>query len=150
MNEEKHFKGRGKRNGLSGAPDRQQARKSAYVYIAVLFSVAFLLAGTALFPWTDQVFWAGAMAVLFCWNFYTISLFVQEALPLSIPEEDRRGASTARVVKKGLLLRTYLRLFITGFFVYVALVQFQASPAALAAGLSAAVTIIPLSLFFRR
>lgn len=43
MNEEKEFKGHGKKNGLSGAPDRQQAKKSAYVYIAILFAVAFLL-----------------------------------------------------------------------------------------------------------
>ena len=132
------------RKGFIHAPVRAAMRN------IIIFSSAMLLAGTALFPWTDRLFWAGVMAVLFCWNFYTISLFVQEALPLSIPEEDRRGAATARVVKKGLLLRTYLRLFLTGFFVYFALVQFQASPIALAAGLSASVTIIPLSLIFRR
>ena len=116
----------------------------------LIFSVAFLLAGTALFPWTDQVFWAGAMAVLFCWNFYTISLFVQEALPLSIPEEDRRGASTARVVKKGLLWRSQFRLCITGIFVYMWLVLFQADAVSLLAGLTAAVAMIPISLIIRR
>ena len=71
-------------------------------------------------------------------------------MPAAIPDGDKNGLATARVVKKGLLLRTYLRLFLTGFFVYLALVQFQASPVALAAGLSASVTIIPLSLIFRR
>ena len=97
-----------------------------------------------------QVLWAGVAAVLSTWNFYTLALFIQHALPAVIPEEDKKGAATARVVKKGLLLRTYLRLFLTGFFVYLALVQFQASPASLAVGLSASVTIIPLSLIFRR
>ena len=43
MSEEKHFKGRGKKNGLSDAPDRQQAKKNAFVYISILFVVAFLL-----------------------------------------------------------------------------------------------------------
>lgn len=116
----------------------------------LIFSVLFFGLGLALLPWTYDGLWAGVAALLSAWNFYTLARFIQSAMPAVIPSEDRRGASTARVVKKGLLLRTYLRLFITGFFVYVALVQFQASPAALAAGLSAAVTIIPLSLFFRR
>ena len=43
MNEEKHSKARGKLNGLSGTPDRQQAKKSAFVYVVILFAVAFLL-----------------------------------------------------------------------------------------------------------
>lgn len=116
----------------------------------LIFSVIFFGLGLALLPWTDDGLWAGVAALLSAWNFYTLARFIQSAMPAVIPCEDRRGAATARVVKKGLLLRTYLRLFITGFFVYVSLVQFQASPAALAAGLSAAVTIIPLSLFFRR
>ena len=116
----------------------------------LIFSLTLLLAGTILFAWTDQVFWAGAMAVLFCWNFYTISLFVQEALPLSIPEDDRRGASTARVVKKGLLWRSQFRLCITGIFVYMWLVLFQADAVSLLAGLTAAVAMIPISLIIRR
>ena len=116
----------------------------------LIFSVIFFGLGAALLPWSTDGLWAGGAALLSAWNFYTLARFIQYAMPAAMPETDRRGAATARVVKKGLLLRTYLRLFITGFFVYVALVQFQASPAALAAGLSAAVTIIPLSLFFRR
>ena len=116
----------------------------------LIFSLIFFVAGTALLPVTRSFFWAGTAALLSAWNFYTLARFIQHIMPAAIPEEDRLGTGTARVVKKGLLLRTYLRLFITGLFVYVALVQFQASPAALAAGLSAAVTIIPLSLMFQR
>ena len=116
----------------------------------LIFSGLFFLLGAGLVPWCPQVLWAGVAAVLSAWNFYTLALFIQHAMPAVIPDGDKNGLATARVVKKGLLLRTYLRLFLTGFFVYVALVQFQASPAALAAGLSASVTIIPLSLIFRR
>lgn len=132
------------RRGFIHAPIRAAVRN------ILIFSSALFAVGLCLWPWTDRVFWAGAMAVLFCWNFYIISRFVQEALPLSIPEEDRNGASTARVVKKGLLLRSQLRLCITGVFVYIWLALFQADPVSLAAGLTATVALIPISLIFRR
>ena len=132
------------RRGFVHAPLRAATRN------LLIFSAFFLVLGVVLVPWSLQMFWAGIATVLSAWNFYTLALFIQHALPAVIPDGDKNGLATARVVKKGLLLRTYLRLFLTGFFVYVALVQFQASPAALAAGLSASVTIIPLSLIFRR
>lgn len=132
------------RRGFIHAPLRAATRN------LLIFSGLFFLFGAALVPWSKEGFWAGVAAVLSAWNFYTLALFIQHALPAVIPESDKKGMATARIVKKGLLLRTYLRLFLTGFFVYLALVQFQASPVALAAGLSASVTIIPLSLIFRR
>ena len=132
------------RRGFVYAPLRAATRN------LLIFSAIFLILGAVLVPWADQVFWAAAAAVLSSWNFYTLALFIQHAMPAVIPKGDRNGLATARVVKKGLLLRTYLRLFITGFFVYVALVQLQVSPIALAVGFSASVTIIPLSLIFRR
>ena len=132
------------RRGFIHAPLRAATRN------LLIFSGIFLLLGAVLVPWSLQMFWAGVAAVLSAWNFYTLALFIQHAMPAVIPAGDKNGLATARVVKKGLLLRTYLRLFLTGFFVYFALVQFQASPVALAAGLSASVTIIPLSLIFRR
>ena len=132
------------RRGFIHAPLRAATRN------LLIFSGLFFLLGAALVPWSMEGFWAGVAALLSAWNFYTLALFIQHALPAVIPESDKKGMATARIVKKGLLLRTYLRLFLTGFFVYLALVQFQASPVALAIGLSASVTIIPLSLIFRR
>ena len=132
------------RRGFIHAPLRAATRN------LLIFSGLFFLFGAALVPWSKEGFWSGVAALLSAWNFYTLALFIQHALPAVIPESDKKGMATARIVKKGLLLRTYLRLFLTGFFVYLALVQFQASPVALAAGLSASVTIIPLSLIFRR
>ena len=132
------------RRGFVHAPLRAATRN------LLIFSALFLLFGAMLAPWCDQLLWAGIASVLSAWNFYTLALFIQHAMPAVVPAEDKKGRATASVVKKGLLLRTYLRLFITGFFVYVALVQFQVSPVALAVGLSASVTIIPLSLIFRR
>lgn len=131
------------RSGFIHAPLRRAARN------LFLFSLMLFVVGVALLPWTTLVAWSGAMAMLSFWNFYTLALFIQEALPASIPQEDKNGLSRARIVKKGLLIRSQLRLFITGIFVYIALVFFQASPAALAVGLSAAMILIPVSLIFR-
>ena len=131
------------RKGFMHAPLRGAVRNLFF------FSVLLFLAGLIVLPWFPPLFWSGVMAVLSFWNFYTLALFIQQALPASIPEEDRNGSARARIVKKGLLVRTQLRLFITGFFVYIALVVFQASPAALAAGLSSAIIVIPASLIFR-
>jgi len=132
------------KKGFVQAPLRRAVRNLFF------FSCFSITAGIAVFPWWRSLFWGGAMALLSFWNFYTLALFVQHSMPASIPCGDRDGAAAARVVKKGLLLRTQLRLFITGIFVYIALVAFQANPAALAAGLSSAVIIIPISLIFRR
>ena len=131
------------RRGFIHAPLRRATRN------LFIFSLLIFAAGTATFWWRTELFWAGVSAVLSCWNFYTLALFIQHALPLSIPGGDKNGASQARIVKKGLLIRTQLRLFITGIFVYIALVFFQANPIALAVGLSSALIIIPVSLIFR-
>jgi hypothetical protein len=95
------------RRGFVHAPLRAATRN------LLIFSAFFLVLGMALVPWSLHVFWAGIAAVLSAWNFYTLALFVQHALPAVIPESDKKGLATARVVKKGLLLRTYLRLFLT-------------------------------------
>lgn len=131
------------RRGFIHAPIRRAARN------LFLVSVSLFLAGLAAYPWGTFFLWVGVMAVLSFWNFYTLALFIQHVLPASMPEEDKLGAGRAHLVKKGLLIRTQLRLFITGIFVYTALVFFQASPVALAAGLSTAMIIIPVSLIFR-
>ena len=131
------------RRGFVHAPLRGAVRNLFF------FSLGLLITGIAALPWGTHLFWVGVMAMLSFWNFYTLALFIQRALPAVIPEEDKRGEASSRIVKKGLLIRTQLRLFITGIFVYIALVVFQASPAALAAGLSSAIIVIPASLIFR-
>ena len=132
------------RRGFFSASLRTAIR-NLFFCSAIIFS-----AGAVGLPWNDFFFWTGTASFLSCWNFYTLALFIQQAVPASIPAADRYGEASARVVKKGLLLRSQLRLCITGFLVYIAVVVFQASPAALAAGLSATVVIIPVSLFFQR
>ena len=131
------------RKGFIHAPLRRAARNF------FLFSAMLFLAGTMLLPATDAMFWCGGASLLSFWNFYTLSCYVLHALPSSIPGEDKGGAARASIVKKGLLLRTQLRLFITGILVYVSLVFFQASPVALGAGFAMILVILP-AVFFPR
>ena len=131
------------RRGFLHAPLRRAMRNLFF------FSWALLLLGIVLLSVTRNIFWAGIMALLSCWNFYTLARFIQAVMPVFIPDQDKDGAQTARVVKKGLLIRTYFRLFITGLLVYISLVTFHAEPVALAAGLSVSIVIIPISLMFR-
>lgn len=90
------------------------------------------------------------MAVLTFWNFYSLSVFIQHNLPATLPKEDTKGSATARVIKKGLLLRSNFRLFITGILLYVFLTYFGASPVSLLIGLTTAMSVLPASLFLHR
>lgn len=129
------------RRGFAAGPVRTGARA------LILLAAALLAAGLALSPLTAWPFWLGAGAALSAWNFYSLALFVQRAFPTG--NDGAASSSIARRLLLGQLLRSNLRLFITGFFVYTALVAFRANPFALVAGLSAAVLILPVLFFFR-
>lgn len=129
------------RRGFAAGPVRTGAR------VLILLAAALLAAGIVLLPLAAWPFWLGVGAALSAWNFYSLALFVQHAFPSG--NEGGAAFSTARRLLFGQLLRSNLRLFITGFFVYTALVVFRASPFAVAAGLSAAVFILPVLFLFR-
>ncbi|MCH5277252.1 MAG: hypothetical protein J1E80_05390 [Desulfovibrionaceae bacterium] len=128
------------RRGFGPGPVREGART------LILLAAVLLGAGAALLPLTAWPFWLGAGTTLSAWNFYHLALFVQRAFPSG--NEGGANSSAARRLLAGQLARSNLRLFITGFFVYMALVVFHANPFALAAGLSAAVLVLPF--LFRR
>ena len=133
------------RQGFDAGPVRSGART------LMLLAAALLAVGTALLPLMTWPFWLGVGALLSAWNFYHLALFVLRTFPSSFPAGSKGGASSpaARRLLVGQVLRSNLRLFITGFFVYMALVVFHANPFALAAGLSAAVLILPVFFVFR-
>ena len=113
----------------------------------VLVSTGLLILGTLLLPLIHWPFWLGVGAALSTWNFYSLAVFVQRAFP-----RPGAGSSTnaSRAFLIAQLLRSNLRLFITGILVYISLVVFRANPFALVAGLSATVCMIPALLLIRR
>lgn len=113
-----------------------------------LAAAALLALGALALPLARWPFWLGAGAALSAWNFYSLAFFVQRAFPRPTAEDPDPAASRALLL--GQLLRSNLRLFITGILVYMALVVFRANPFALVAGLSAAVLMIPALLLIRR
>ena len=112
-------------------------------------SLALAAAGIVLLPFTDEGVWIALASLLTSWNFYDIARSVQKAMPASIQAGDSRGAAAAAIVKKRVLLRSQIRLFLSAVFLYAALVVFHASPFSLAAGFSVSVIVIPFSLLPR-
>lgn len=130
------------RRGFQAGPVRHVARA------LILTSAGLLALGALLLPLLRWPFWLGVGAVLSAWNFYSLAFFIQHAFPFAT--EGQAAASASRGLWLGQLARSNLRLFITGFLVYMALVVFRANPFALVAGLSAAVFMMPVLLLIRR
>ncbi len=128
------------RHGLIHARTRMLLRN-----VLIFSSVLFLL-GAVLLPLTGFFFWTGLSALITCCSFYDLIKTVQQIFPSSVSEDDSRGRAAAQIVKKRVLLRSQIKLFIFAFFVYIALVGFHASPFALALGFSVSVFVIPISL----
>lgn len=130
------------RRGFASGPVRTGARA------LILLAAALLAAGLVLSPLVTWPWWLGVGSALSAWNFYSLARFVLCAFP-----SGNEGAGTSGAARRllfGQVLRSNLRLFITGFFVYMALVAFRANPFALAAGLSAAVLVLPALFLIRR
>lgn len=108
-----------------------------FVMVSIILASLFLfctgLLSAYFIAWP---FWLGVGALLSAWNFYSLASFVQQRFMPNHP-----GQFIAFQ-----LIRSNLRLFITGIIVYISLVECGASPFALVAGLSLTVIMVPLLL----
>ena len=87
-----------------------------------------------------MVAWLAFGAVLSSWNFFSLAYFVQGAFArLSV-------SGQTQIFVGGQLFWSYLRLFITVFLVYIAVVKFKANPFAILGGLSLTVVTMPILL----
>ena len=117
------------------------------VRLTILLALLLIAGGTIFLPVSTRLFWAGFGAVLAAWNFYSLSHFVLHRLPRDA--HDGAGEGGRKSFFAGQLLRSNLRLFITGILLYLALVVCEADIFSLLAGLSVVVLVIPALLFFR-
>lgn len=127
------------RRGFAPGPVRLVART------LIMMSAGLFILGVVLLPLARWPFWLGLGAALSTWNFYSLAFFVQKIFP-----SVAANTGQARHLMLGQLLRSNLRLFITGILVYISLVRFHANPFALVAGLSLAVLIMPVLLIIRK
>ena len=118
------------------------------VKVSILIALLLIIVGTIFLPVSTKLFWGGFGAVLAAWNFYSLSHFILHRLPQASREDAGEGARKSFFT--GQLLRSNLRLFITGILLYVALVVCEADVFSLLAGLSLVVLVIPALLFFRK
>ena len=117
------------------------------VRLTILLATVLSGAGTVFLPVSTKLFWAGFGAVLAAWNFYNLSHFILHRLPRG--SQEGSGEKDRKSFFTGQLLRSNLRLFITGILLYVALVVYEADIFSLLAGLSVVVLVIPVLLLFR-
>lgn len=117
------------------------------VRLTILLALILIVIGTIFLPLSTKLFWAGFGAVLAAWNFYSLSHFVLHRLPHATQEG--AGKNEHKAFFAGQLLRSNLRLFITGILLYLALVVCEADIFSLLTGLSVVVLVIPAVFFLR-
>ena len=111
------------------------------VRLTILLALLLIAGGTIFLPVSTRLFWAGFGAVLAAWNFYSLSHFVLHSLPRAA--HDGAGEGGRKSFFAGQLLRSNLRLFITGILLYLALVVCEADIFSLLAGRHPGTSLLP-------
>lgn len=126
------------KRGFAAGPVRKITR-ALFLTTGVL-----LIIGLLCLPWSRWPFWLAFGAALASWNFFSLAYFVQAAFA-RIAQDGQKQTFVG-----GQLLRSYLRLFITVFLVYMTVIKVGANPFAIVGGLSLTVIIIPILLLILR
>ena len=109
---------------------------------SILLSGIMLLLGLFLLPFVSWPFWLSFGTAISTYNFFSMAGYMVKNFPL-ISEQSK---TSSRLIG-GQLGRWFLRLSITAFLVYMALVHFGANPFALLIGLALTLLCIPVLLF---
>lgn len=85
--------------------------------------------------------WIFLGGILSFWNFFFMAIFMQKYFNSKL-----LGTSTDKLLPFGQILTSNLRLFLTGFLLYIFLKHWNADPVALCIGLSVPMATIPILL----
>ncbi len=109
-----------------------------FIFFGILFSLIF-------FSVTNWFFWLFISAALGLWNFIFLSISIQKIINFNmINSKNYRNAK----MKQFFLFN--LRLFISGIFLYICLVHWNANPFSLALGLAIPLFSVPILLIVFR
>lgn len=108
--------------------------------LALIFLVSLCTLGQSSF-WL-WIFFSG---ILSFWNFFFVAVFIQKYFNSKL-----LGTSTDKILPFGQVLISNLRLFITGFLLYIFLTHWNADPIALLIGISIPVATIPILLIYNK
>lgn len=103
---------------------------------ALLFLVSLCTLGHSTF-----FLWIFLSGILSFWNFFFVAIFIQKYFNSKL-----LGTNTDKILPFGQVLISNLRLFITGFLLYIFLTYWNADPLALLIGVSIPVATIPILL----
>lgn len=110
----------------------------------LLLALIFLVSLCALRQSTFCL-WIFLGGILSFWNFFFVAIFIQKYFNSKL-----LGTSTDKILPFGQVLISNLRLFITGFLLYIFLTHWNANPIALLIGISIPVATIPILLIYNK
>lgn len=108
--------------------------------LALIFLVSLCSLGQSTF-----FLWIFLGGILSFWNFFFLAVFIQKYFNSKL-----LGTSTDKILPFGQVLISNLRLFITGFLLYIFLTHWNANPTALLIGVSVPVATIPILLIYNK
>lgn len=108
--------------------------------LALIFLVSLCTLGQSSF-----CLWIFFSGILSFWNFFFVAVFIQKYFNSKL-----LGTNTDKILPFGQVLISNLRLFITGFLLYIFLTHWNADPIALLIGISIPVATIPILLIYNK
>ena len=106
----------------------------------LLLSLIFLVSLCTL-PQSTFFLWIFLGGILTFWNFFFVAIFIQKYFNSKL-----LGTKSDKILPFGQVLISNLRLFITGFLLYISFTHWNAHPIALLIGVSIPVATIPILL----
>lgn len=115
------------------------------IFFDIMLLALILLVSLCTLGQSTFFLWIFLGGILSFWNFFFVAIFIQKYFNSKL-----LGTKTDKILPFGQILISNLRLFITGFLLYIFLTQWNAHPIALIIGVSIPVATIPILLIYNK
>lgn len=115
------------------------------IFLDILLLTLIFLTSLCTLGQSTFFLWIFLGGILSFWNFFFVAIFIQKYFNSKL-----LGTSADKILPLGQVLISNLRLFITGFLLYIFLTHWNAHPMALLIGVSIPVVTIPILLIYNK
>jgi hypothetical protein len=115
------------------------------IFFDILLLALLLLVSLCTLGQSTFFLWIFLGGILSFWNFFFVAIFIQKYFNSKL-----LGTKSDKILPFGQILISNLRLFITGFLLYIFLTRWNAHPIALFIGVSIPVATIPILLIYNK
>lgn len=115
------------------------------IFLDILLLALIFLTSLCTLGQSTFFLWIFLGGILSFWNFFFVAIFIQKYFNSKL-----LGTSTDKILPFGQVLISNLRLFITGFLLYIFLTHWNGNPIALLIGVSIPVATIPILLIYNK